>query len=84
MYHKKTIRVHDQDVLLSIWDTAGQEKYWSMARMYYRNANVFILVFDLTRPETLRDCTQWLAMIEESCTEEHHCVILVGNKLDLR
>ena len=32
-----------------IWDTAGQEKYHSLAPMYYRGAAAAIVVYDITR-----------------------------------
>lgn len=32
-----------------IWDTAGQEKYHSVCRLYFRGANAALLVYDVTR-----------------------------------
>jgi Ras-related protein Rab-5C len=31
-----------------IWDTAGQEKYRSLAAMYYRGAAAAVVVYDIT------------------------------------
>ena len=39
-----------EKVNLEIWDTAGQERYNSLLPMYYRGANVIILVFDVNAP----------------------------------
>ena len=36
-------------VKLEIWDTAGQEKYHSVCRLYFRGASGAILVYDITR-----------------------------------
>ena len=43
-----TIKVNDVQVKLEIWDTAGQEKYHSLAPMYYRGAHGAIVVYDIT------------------------------------
>lgn len=51
--------------------------------MYYRNANIFLLVFDLSRPETLKDCDEWLKNIRDNCAETEYEIIMIGNKSDL-
>ena len=38
-----------QSIKFEIWDTAGQEKYRSLAKVFYKNAAVCILVYDITR-----------------------------------
>jgi small GTP-binding protein len=67
---------------MQIWDTAGQEKYRALAPMYYRSANVAILCFDLTRPETFQALTAWADELAEKATGEIQTII-VGTKLDL-
>lgn len=37
-----------EDIKFQIWDTAGQEKYWSLAPVYYRHAQVALIVYDVT------------------------------------
>ena len=39
---------------LKIWDTAGQEKYHALAPMYYKDAHIAIIVYDITDRETFR------------------------------
>jgi GTPase SAR1 family protein len=36
-------------IAMDIWDTAGQERYRSLLVMYYKNSDVIIMVFDVTR-----------------------------------
>ena len=45
---EKIITVQDQEMMLALWDTAGQEKYNSLTPMYYREAHGALLVFDIT------------------------------------
>lgn len=39
---------------LSIWDTAGQEKFHALGPIYYRASNGAILVYDITDEETFK------------------------------
>ena len=43
------IEEYDQSVKFEIWDTAGQEKFRSLAQVFYKNSTVCILVYDITR-----------------------------------
>ena len=47
------------ECLVRVWDTAGQERFRSLAPSFFKNADGIIVVFDLTRQESLegvRDC----------------------------
>ena len=52
-------KVDDVNVKLNIWDTAGQENYRSLAKVYYRDANVAIILFDVTSQESFSDVDFW-------------------------
>jgi small GTP-binding protein len=43
------IKVGNKEIKLQIWDTAGQEKFRSVARSYYRGAIGVIIVYDITK-----------------------------------
>ena len=48
-FMSKMIMVDGKPIKFQIWDTAGQEKYHSLAPMYYRGAAAAIVVYDITR-----------------------------------
>ncbi|XP_017896160.1 PREDICTED: ras-related protein Rab-17 isoform X2 [Capra hircus] len=66
-----------------IWDTAGQEKYHSVCRLYFRGANAALLVYDITRKDSFCKVQQWLKDLEEEFHPGEVVVMLVGNKTDL-
>lgn len=74
-------------VNMEIWDTAGQERYRSLTPIYYRNADAALVVFDVTKPESLRKAQSWIDELHEYCNndrpEENIHIIVVGNKVDL-
>ena len=68
-------------VLLQIWDTAGDEKYHSISKVFYRRAEVAVLCFESTDfncEENLRYWTNELRSIEPDCR-----LFIVATKSDL-
>jgi len=78
----QSVAVGDYLVKFEIWDTAGQEKYRSLAPLYYRGASAALIVYDITNRESFDNARKW---IEEVQTQEgpHVVIGLAGNKLDL-
>ena len=71
-----------EQVNLEIWDTAGQERYDSLLPMYYRGANVLLLVFNLNDPISFNNLrTRWLQTAENHTLDP--LVFIIGNKSDL-
>lgn len=69
-------------VKLQIWDTAGQEKFRSMTRSYYRGSVGCLLAFALNDRDSFLKLEQWLKEARATAGEEL-TVVLVGNKADL-
>jgi small GTP-binding protein len=72
-----------QPVKLNIWDTAGQENYRSLARIYFRDAHCVLVVYDMSDHATYEDVRYWLNELEQTAPEGHF-IMLVANKCDLR
>lgn len=66
-----------------VWDCAGQEKYRSLVKLYYRGAKVCLFVFDLNNMNSLYSINNyWMKIVKENVEEK--CVFyLIGNKNDL-
>lgn len=64
-YQEKKIRTKNgEEMQLNIWDTAGDERFRSIMPLYYRDAEIALLVFDLTDPETFKGIDYWLNELE--------------------
>jgi small GTP-binding protein len=68
---------------LSIWDTAGEEKFRALTKNYYRDAQGILLLYDINDRKTFLDLNKWIIDIYEICKKEEISIILVGNKIDL-
>jgi Ras-related protein Rab-2A len=66
---------------LSIWDTAGQEAFNSLTRLFYRNSVGCLLVYDITNRNTYNTIQKRLDDLKENV--EDISIILIGNKNDL-
>ena len=81
-FRKKNININGEDIRLKIWDTAGQEKFRSIQKQYYRNSDGILLVFDVTKFDTFNVLEEWINSIKNQ-TSNDIIVVLVGNKIDL-
>jgi Ras-related protein Rab-7A len=55
----KEITVNDKTVSLQLWDTAGQERFQSLGVAFYRGADACVLVYDVTKPRTFENLSNW-------------------------
>ena len=58
--------LNGQSIKFEIWDTAGQEKYRALTKIFYKDAGVAILVYDITRKESFDEIKNyWFNQIKE-------------------
>ena len=70
-------------IKFEIWDTAGQEKYRALTKIFYKDAGVAILVYDITRKESFDELKDyWYNQIKE-CAPENIVIGIAANKCDL-
>uniref|UniRef100_W5N062 Ras-related protein Rab n=2 Tax=Lepisosteus oculatus TaxID=7918 RepID=W5N062_LEPOC len=75
-----------ETVRLQLWDIAGQERFTSMTRIYYREAAGCIIMFDVTNPTTFHNCLNWKRDVDSKVMLTDGSpvpCILLANKCDL-
>ena len=70
-------------IKLHIWDTSGQDRFRSMTNLYYRDAQVAILTYDVTNEQTLESLNYWLNELNDKVEIDNMILCLVGNKNDV-
>ena len=65
-----------------IWDTAGEERYKSVSKVYYRSAVGALLLYDITSRKSFDNALDWLTRLKDN-TQQDIVILLVGNKSDL-
>lgn len=78
----KTIFQNRCAVKYEIWDTAGQERYYSLIPMYYRGAQVALIIYDIVSQESFESAKRWIEELKYDKPQEF-LKVLVANKMDL-
>ena len=74
---------YKKSISFDIWDTAGQELYRALAKNFYLNASIGILVYDIRRKDSFQSIKNyWYDQLKES-GEENMILAIAGNKCDL-
>ena len=68
---------------LKIWDTCGQERFRSMTKQYFKDANGIVLVYDVGDINTYNNLSSWMKDIKNNANRDPE-IILVANKIDIK
>lgn len=81
-FSAKLINLNNKIFKIQIWDTAGNERFNSIIKSYYRNAAICIIVFDLNNKRSFENAiNKWYNEFLEKNTW-HYKIVLIGNKSD--
>jgi len=79
-YKSKVIYTDKYKITLNIWDTSGQERFKSITKSFFINANGALFVYDITNIKTYENVKNW---IKDSEMYGKFDSIICGNKIDL-
>ena len=66
-----------------IWDTAGEERFRTITKQYYKESQGLFLLYDLTKKDTFDNLDKWIVSVRNSLGNDKYIIFLLGNKLDL-
>ena len=81
-----TINMDDSEVTLMVWDTAGEERFRSVAPSLLRGASGLILVYDVQSMQSFDNLDIYMEMFLDAVNVNSMSpmpVLLLGNKCDL-
>ena len=80
----KKVELDDEHkIKFQIWDTAGQERFRSLAKIFYQNAAVAVLVYDITRRDSFEKLKEfWIKELKENAPSDI-ILAIAANKSDL-
>jgi small GTP-binding protein len=74
---------NNKSIKFDIWDTAGQEKYRALAKIFYQDSKIVILVYDITNKNSFNELKNyWYEKVKENSSSDVIFAI-AGNKCDL-
>ena len=79
----KRLKVNNADVDVFIIDTAGEERFRSLAKNFYKNTDGILVGFSLTEKKSFNSIDFWVEQINENSREPNKMsLVLFGNKCD--
>ena len=85
-FKSKIVKIEEQDdqkIKFLLYDTAGQEKFRSLIPMYTRDANIILLVYDVTSKNSFLHLPDWLNFLTDNGIDiKDKIFAVVGNKID--
>ena len=64
------LKKENQSIKFEIWDTAGQEKFRSLAKVFYKNASICVLVYEITRRASFEELKKyWIQEIKANASK---------------
>ena len=82
-YSQKPLKIDNKTIQIDLWDTAGQEKFRSLGRHFYKDAYIVCLVYDITSKESFEDLkNNWYNDLK-TYGEKFNITAVVGNKSDM-
>lgn len=77
----KVVNIDGRIVKLQIWDTAGQDRFKTITKTYYKGAHGVILTYDVTDLRSFKGIKNWMKQIDDNASLDVRKV-LIGNKCD--
>ena len=71
---------------ISLIDTAGEERFKSITKTYFKGADCILLIYDVTTRESYDNVSMWIESIHDSIGNHEnskYIIVLIGNKIDL-
>ena len=86
----KLVKIGEELYKITLWDTAGQDRFKCLPRKYYQNADGIFLLFDVTKEETFNNVSSWFTDAKENSNKKvgdangksEITLFLLGNKID--
>ena len=81
-YLQKPFKIEDKEYIIDLWDTAGQEAYLGVTKLFFKGSQIIIFVYDITVKNSFNSLTEWIKNVKEIVNNDYVCGI-IGNKSDL-
>ena len=80
-FMSKNLKFGEKVYRINLWDTAGQEKYHSLTKIFLNEAKIAFLVYAINDKTSYEKIDFWYKLVKESCG--NILISLIGNKKDL-
>ena len=79
----KKINIEGKEVSLEICDTVGQPDYRAVNKIFMKNTDIALIVYDITNRESFEELTNWIYSVNQSNNNKNVIFGIAANKSDL-
>ena len=79
----KNINIEEKEVSLEICDTAGQPDYRAVNKIFMKNTDIALIVYDITNRKSFEELTNWIYSVNEANNNKNVIFGIAANKSDL-
>ena len=83
LYCQNEIIVDNIKYQYKLWDTAGQEKFRCLNKIFIKESKIIIIVFAINNKNSFEQIDFWLNYVKEALEKDFYLFGLVANKSDL-
>ena len=81
-YAMKKIKINGINFNLNLWDTAGQEKFRSVTKMFVQESQIILLCYSIIDHKSFDNLSFWLNLVKD-IIGNYFVLGVAGNKSDL-
>ncbi len=79
----KEIDINHKKITLEIWDTPGQADYNIVNKIFMKNTDIALIVYDITNRKTFDKIGHWIKLVKEINENRNLIIGITANKSDL-
>ena len=80
-FMSKNLKFGEKIYRINLWDTAGQEKYHSLTKIFLNEAKIAFIIYAINDKASYEKIDFWYNLVKESCG--NIVIAIIGNKKDL-
>ena len=80
---EQQLEYNNKTYAYTIWDTAGQEMYRSLNKIFMKGAKIVIIVYSIETRKSFEELNYWIDNVKETLGDDNYVMAIVANKADL-
>ena len=80
---EQQLEYNNKTYVYTIWDTAGQEMYRSLNKIFMKGAKIVIIVYSIETRKSFEELNYWIDNVKETLGDDNYVMAIVANKADL-
>jgi small GTP-binding protein len=82
-FYEGEVEYNNKKYLYCLWDTAGQEKFRALNKIFMKNAKIVMIVFSIDSENSFKEVDFWVNYTKEILGNDQYIMALIANKSDL-